>query len=176
MAQSTSVDGTPLGDMISLVSVLQEPTLARIYSSVRQTEDATVGELVEAVSVPERTAYEYVNTLVESGFLEPTTEGRPIRYRAKDIEFTLQTPDGTRQVTSELVDAVGRRETNEDIDIYIERHGIDGLATALQYTRDYVAGTVTHRIMARELDISPLEASIILQALRDVVETATQCE
>ena len=67
------------------------------------------------------------------------------------------------------VDAVGRRETNADIDTYIDRHGVAGLATALTYAVARERGEVTHRLMAEDLDISPLAAEMILQALRPVV-------
>lgn len=37
-----------------------------------------------------------------------------------------------------MIEAVARRETDEDIDTYIKRHGLDGLAVALEYAREYV--------------------------------------
>lgn len=79
--------------------------------------------------------------------------------------------DGDREytITPALIDAVGRRETDDDIDTYIDRHGIAGLATALTYAVAREHGKVTHRLMARDLDISPLSAEIVLQALRPVV-------
>jgi hypothetical protein len=68
-----------------------------------------------------------------------------------------------------LVDAVGRRDGNDDIDAYTDRHGIAGLATALTYAVARERGEVTHQLMARDLDISPLEAEVIFGALRPVV-------
>ena len=79
---------------------------------------------------------------------------------ARDREYTI---------TPALIDAVGRRETNADIDTYIDRHGVAGLATALTYAVARERGEVTHRLMADDLDISPLAAEMILQALRPVV-------
>ena len=52
--------------------------------------------------------------------------------------------------------------------------GIDGLAVALEYAAEYVDGTVNHRLAARELDLSPLKAEIILQALEPVVTEYTE--
>lgn len=162
--------GTPLGDMISLVELIREPTLARIYTHVRRSGASTVATIAEELDVPERTVYDYVDTLDDAGFLHATTDTRPVKYAASDIELTLQTDDDVREITPAFVEAIARRDIDDDIDVYVEKHGVDGLATALDYAREYVDGTVNHRIMARELDISPLEASIILQALRDVVE------
>jgi hypothetical protein len=58
--------------------------------------------------------------------------------------------------------------TLEDIDVCIERRGLNGLTVALEYADKYVDGTVTHRIAARELDPSPFESDIILQVLESV--------
>jgi hypothetical protein len=52
-----------------------------------------------------------------------------------------------------------RRETSENIQLFLDRHGVSGLATALEYARDYVQGRVNARIMAREQDLPVLEAS-----------------
>ncbi len=56
-----------------------------------------------------------------------------------------------------------------EIDTYIDRHGVAGLATSLTYAVARERGEVTHRLMAKNLDISPLAAEMILQALRLVV-------
>lgn len=101
--------------------------------------------------------------------MRKTRNERPYEFTAEPISLTLTTDGETRTITAELVDAVGRRETDADVDRYLERHGVDGLATALEYAHEYVDGTVNHRIMARELDLSPLEAEVVLQALEPVV-------
>ena len=58
---------------------------------------------------------------------------------------------------------------NADVDTYIDRHGVAGLATALTDAVARERGEVTHRLMAEDLDISSLAAEMILQALRPVV-------
>jgi len=126
---------------------------------------------MEALDLAQGTAYTYVNQLVDTGVLEATTDGQPRTYTTRDIDLTITTTDSGREytITAALIDAVGRRTTDEDIDTYINRHGIAGLATALTYAVDRERGDVTHRTMASDLDISPLAAEIILQALRPIV-------
>ena len=84
---------------------------------------------------------------------------------------TVTAADDDREytITPTLIAAIGRRTTDDDIDTYIDRHGIAGLATALTYAVARERGEVTHRLMAQDLDVSPLAAEIILQALRPVV-------
>lgn len=170
MSQSTAPGGTPpLEQLRTLVDLLENPTLARIYIYVLENDEATVENLITDLDLPQGTTYDYIGKLEESGLITKTREERPYEFAAEPLSITLTTDGEARTITAELVDAVGRREIVEDIDVYLDRHGIDGLATALEYAHEYVDGTVNHRIMARELDLSPLEAEIILQALEPVV-------
>lgn len=76
---------------------------------------------------------------------------------------------GTRDVVSGSVAGRDRRTTNENLRLYRDRHGVAGLATALEYARDYVRGRTNARVVARELDIPVLEAETVLQELREVL-------
>lgn len=144
---------------------LDTPALARLYAHILRHGPVTVSEIVDQLDVPQGTGYDYVQKLETTGLAEKTREQRPYEYDAEPITLTLLTDGETQTTTPVLIAAVARREVNEDIDVYIERHGLDGLTAALEYAFEYVDGTVTHRIAARELDISPLEAEIVLQAL-----------
>ncbi|MDQ2055289.1 helix-turn-helix domain-containing protein [Halobellus sp. H-GB7] len=168
---SNRANGDVIRDFLSVADLLEEPQLAQLYAYVAREEEATVQEVMDALDLAQGTAYTYVNRLVDAGVLETTTDEQPRTYVARDIELTVTAADGGREytITPALIDAVGRRATDADIDTYIDRHGIAGLATALTYTVDRERGEITHRLMARDLDISPLAAEIILQALRPVV-------
>jgi hypothetical protein len=170
MAHSTTrPGGAPIEQMRTIVDLLENPALAAIYTCVLSAGTATVDDLLAELDVPQGTAYDYVRKLETAGLLRKTREERPYLYEAEPLSVTLTTDDDTRTVTPALIDAVARRVDDGDIDVYVERHGVDGLATALDYAREYVDGTVNHRIAARELDLSALEAEIILQALEAVV-------
>ena len=167
---SNRADGDVIRDFLSVADLLEKPQLAQLYAHLARQGDATVQELMDALDLPQGTAYTYVNRLVDAGVIEATTDDQPRTYVARDINLTVTAADGAREytITPALIDAVGRRATDDDIDTYIDRHGIAGLATALTYTVDRERGKVTHRLMARDLDISPLAAEIILQALHSV--------
>jgi len=123
------------------------------------------------------TAYSYVNRLVDTGVVEVTQTEQPRQYAANEIDLTVTaSKDRQYTITPALIDAVGRRETNDDIDTYIDRHGVAGLATALTYAVARERGEMTHRLMAQDLDISPLAAEIILQALGPVVDEYYEIE
>ncbi|MFC6992420.1 helix-turn-helix domain-containing protein [Haladaptatus sp. GCM10025707] len=171
MAHSPPQPGRPpIGQLQTVVDLLETPALARIYLYAYQHGPVTVAELVAELAIPQGTAYDYVQKLDAAGFIKKTRDQRPFEYDAEAVSLTLSTNGETQTITPALIAAAARRSENGDIDVYIERHGLDGLAVALTYASEYVEGTVNSRIAARELDLSPLEAEIILQALEPVAE------
>jgi len=169
MAQSSLAATPPIQQVRTVLDLLETPALARIYAYTLRRRSVTVPELVDALDVPQGTAYEYVRRLESADLLSTERSSRPHEYEAEPLSVTLSSGDETRTITPELVEAVARRTDDEDIDLYVDRHGIDGLASALEYARQRVEGSTTHRIAARELDVPPVEAEIILQALEPVV-------
>ncbi|WP_254533521.1 winged helix-turn-helix domain-containing protein [Natrinema gelatinilyticum] len=169
MAHSPPRSGQPpIQQLQTVADLLETPTLARIYAHILHHDLVTVSEIVDELDIPQGTAYDYIQKLETAGLVEKTREQRPYEYDAESISLTLSTNGETQTITPTLIAAIARRAEDDDIDVYIERHGLDGLAVALEYAYEYVDGTVNHRIAARELDLSPLEAEIILQALEPV--------
>jgi len=168
---SNRADGDIVRDFLSVADLLEEPQLAQLYAYLAQEGEATVQDVMEDLNLAQGTAYSYVNRLVDTDVVEVTKDEQPRQYAAHAIGLTVTTTAGDREytITPALIDAVGRRETNADIDTYIDRHGVAGLATALTYAVARERGEVTHRLMADDLEISPLAAEMILQALRPVV-------
>ena len=168
---SHRADGDIVRDFLSVADLLEEPQLAQLYAYLARDGEATVSDVMDDLDHAQGTAYSYVDRLGDAGVVEVTDDDQPRRYSAREIDLTVTTPAGDREytITPALIDAVGRRETNADIDTYIDRHGVAGLATALTYAVARERGEVTHRLMADDLDISPLAAEMILQALRPVV-------
>lgn len=168
MSKTAPDRATPLGDTLSVARLVRQPRLARVYTHLHEAGPATVAETTAALELPERTVYDDVETLRESGFVSGDG-GRPARYEAESIDLVVGSGDERRRVDATLVAAVARSETDDDLATFRDRHGIDGLAVALDHAREYVAGETNHRLVARGMDVSPLEASIVLQALRPVV-------
>ena len=168
---SHRADGDIVRDFLSVADLLEEPQLAQLYAYLARDGEATVSDVMDDLDHAQGTAYSYINRLGDAGVVDVTEDDQPRRYSAREIDLTVTTPAGDRAytITPALIDAVGRRETNADIDTYIDRHGVAGLATALTYAVARERGEVTHRLMADDIDISPLAAEMVLQALRPVV-------
>ncbi|MFP8890817.1 helix-turn-helix domain-containing protein [Natrialbaceae archaeon A-CW2] len=174
---SNRADGDIVRDFLSIADLLEEPQLAQVYAYLSREKEATVQEVMDELELAQGTAYSYVNQLVDAGIVEMTYDGQPRRYTAREIDLTVTDADGREYtIAPALIDAVGRRETNGDVDTYIDRHGVAGLATALTYAVARERGETTHRLMADDLDISPLAAEMILQALRPVVHEYYEIE
>ncbi|MWV39826.1 helix-turn-helix domain-containing protein [Natrialba sp. INN-245] len=174
---SDRASGEVIQDFLTVADLLEEPQLARLYTYLWLEGEATVRELMDELDLPQGSAYTYVNRLTDAGVLEMVTDEQPRMYAAIEIDLTLTVAsDQEYTITPALIDAVGRRASNEDIDAYLERHGIGGLGTALSYAVGREQGETTHRLMARDLEMSPLEAEIILQALRPVVHDHLEIE
>jgi DNA-binding MarR family transcriptional regulator len=163
-------EGEIVRDFLSIADLLEQTQLARIYAYLYREGETTVSEIIDALDLSQGTAYTYVNQLADAGVLTPTTDSQPQRYAAVEIELTL-TVDGDREYTISpaLIAAVARRATDDTIDSYIDRRGVHGLATALTHTIAREHGKTTHRLVADDLEISELEAELILQALRPIV-------
>ena len=157
-------DGDIIRDFLSVANLLKESQLAQLYAYLVHEDEATVQDVIEDLELSQGTAYSNVNRLVDAGVIEVTHDEQPRRYAAREIDLTVTTAAGDREytITPALIDAVGRAETNDDIDTYVDRHGVAGLATALTYAVARERGEVTHRLMAEDLDISPLAVEMIL--------------
>lgn len=174
MAKSSSrSDQPPFQQLRVVVDLLESPTLARLYVYVLENNGATVADIVSDLDIPQGTAYDYVGTLEQTGLVTKVCEQRPYKYEAVPVSLTFTTDGSPRTITPALIAAIAHREEDEDLDVFIDRHGLDALAEVLTYANEYVEGTVNHRITARELDLSPLEAEIILQALEPIAKKYT---
>ncbi|ACM58789.1 sugar-specific transcriptional regulator TrmB [Halohasta litchfieldiae] len=174
---SKQATGNIVRDFLSVADLLEEPQLAQLYTYLAHEGKATVQDVIDDLGLAQGTAYSYVNRLVDTGVVEVTQTEQPRQYAANEIDLTVTaSKDRQYTITPALIDAVGRRETNDDIDTYIDRHGVAGLATALTYAVARERGEMTHRLMAQDLDISPLAAEIILQALGPVVDEYYEIE
>lgn len=168
MAQSSTGSDRPLRQLRTVADLIETPALARIYAYTERNGPVTVGDIVEQTGIPQGTAYDYIDRLETAGLLQRVNESRPHEYNADAISLSISVDGTTTTVTPALVAAIARAEDDDDIGVYVDRHGLDGLAEALACAFERVDGTLTHRIVAQELDLSPLEAEIILQALEPI--------
>jgi hypothetical protein len=159
----------PLETMLAVSDVIRNRRYAAVYARILELGTPTVEEVAAGLDSSTTTVYEDVNHLSEVGIVERVTETQPHRYRARSVEMTVQEAGEMYQVSPTLLVALARTESDDDIGLYLDRNGTAGLATAVEYARDYVRGKTNARVMAREENIPVLEAETVLQALREIV-------
>lgn len=169
MPKAVSPSAHPLDAMLAVSDIITNRRYAALYSRVLELGTPTVEEIADGVESSTTTVYEDVDHLTEAEILERVTDTQPHRYSARPIEVTVRANDETYRVTPTLVVALARAQSNENLRLYLDRHGVAGLATAVEYARTYVRGQTNARLMARELDIPVLEAETTLQELREIV-------
>lgn len=161
-----------VNDLLSVVTLVTEPDLARLYTYILQHGPVEVESIKADLDLPHSTAYKYVGRLEEMGVLMRHEDERPTAVTVESIHVQLETEHGTVAVTPVLVDAIGRQVDNNDIRVFVERQGIPKFAAALHYTHRVNAGELTQRIAANKLGVHPIEGMTVITALQEVVEEA----
>ena len=169
MAESAISHSHPLDTMLAVSDVIRNDRLAKLYARVLELDSPTIEELSEGIESSTTTIYEDIKHLVEIDLLERVTETQPYRYQASQVDMTIQAGGEAFQITPTLLVALAERQSNENIGLYIDRNGVSGLATAIEYARAYTQSKMNARIMAREQDIPVLEAETILQELQEII-------
>jgi DNA-binding transcriptional ArsR family regulator len=159
----------PVGDLLSVAALVEEPRLAQVYTHLLRSGPTTVEGLVEELDVAQSTAYSDAGTLVELGVVTREESERPNRFSAEGLALTLRSGGAEYTVTATLIAALARRSADPDLELFVERHGIERLAAALEYAIPYTDGEMSERVAARELGLQAVEGITILQTLREVV-------
>lgn len=160
----------PLNRMLALSDLISHRRLAEVYTRIFELGTPTIEEIAAGLDSSRTTVYEDVNRLSDLDLIERVSETQPHNYRAADVSMTIQTESDSYELTPAVIVALGKSQANDILGLYVDRHGVSGLGTALEYARAYRRGRMTARIMARDQDITVLEAETILQELRDVLQ------
>lgn len=169
MPEAVTPSSHPLDTMLAVSDVITNRRYPTLYARVLDLGTPTVEEIATGLESSTTTVYEDVDQLSEYGLLERVTETQPHRYSVRPVEVTVRADGDECQISPTLIVALARARSNENLRLFLDRHGIASLATAVDYTRTYVRGQTNARHMARKLEIPVLEAETTLQELREIV-------
>ncbi len=161
-------------DLLAYTDLVTTPPLARLYSFVGRDGPVTIDTIKEELGMPHSTAYKYVGDLEQRGILTRNDDDTPATVEVDPISVRLETEAGTTVATPVLVDAVARQSEIEEIELFVDRHGLPKLAAALDYTERIVEGDLTQGQAADELDVHRIEGSTVFAALNDVIQAAPE--
>lgn len=150
--------------------LLGTPDLARFYTDLLINSPTTVTAVRDRQGFSKSTAYKYANTLAELGVAEELDEyedGSSL-WRADAVSGDW-TDETTLELGPAMVAVYGATGVDEDLDLFVDRHGKAALAPAILATIDYLMGDTTRRGVADELGVPAVEGIAATQAIERIL-------
>nr|WP_233340516.1 hypothetical protein [Haloprofundus sp. MHR1] len=150
--------------------LLGTPDLARFYTDLLINSPTTVTAARERQGFSKSTAYKYANTLAELGVAEELDE-----YKAGSALWRADPVSGdwTDEMTLELgptiIAVYGATSVDDDLELFVDRHGKAALAPAIMVTITYLQGKKTRRGVADELGVPAVEAIAVTQSIERII-------
>lgn len=162
-------DTGPIVGIPTFTELLENPALAALYTSIRQSSTATGPELVETTPVSKKTMYEYLRKLERAGLITETgTDGGTSVYEAEEFELTLTIRDIEVSITPELVAVVAHEDEYAVIDRVLEDHGLVTFALAHDLVKAHSEGEITIRQIVTLTQLSPGTTYDLVDALYEI--------
>ena len=150
--------------------LLQTPELARFYTDLLINSPTTITAVRDRQELSKSTAYKYANTLAELGVATEldTYEDGSTLWQADAISgnWTDQT---TIELGPVIIAVYGTTSVDDDLDLFVDRHGKPALAPAVMATIVYLNGEATRRGVGETLDIPSVEAIAVTQAIERII-------
>lgn len=149
--------------LIAATTLLQAPRLARSYIYICYYGPATIQDLIDHLDIARATAYDDVNRLESLGVVNRDESTRPHELTAIPFAFI---DDGEIAITPTVIHAVALSELDEDVAYVRNRYSTTRLVEALRLAGEHFAGSLTQRMAADELGVTPAEGIAITYALQ----------
>ncbi|MXV60984.1 hypothetical protein GS429_02700 [Natronorubrum sp. JWXQ-INN-674] len=148
--------------------LLYRPELAVFYTDMLLNSPTTVGESVERVHLSSSAAHNYAKILQQLGAAEQLDERREraILWKAKPVSGMW---NGEEPIGPVMIAVYGAIELNEDIELFVERHGKPKLSSAIAQTIEYLRGNTSRRGAADALAVPAVEGIAVTQAIEKIV-------
>lgn len=147
----------------TLVQLLNQPALTRVYVYVCYWGPTSPPEVTDDLDLSKSTAYEYIDRLVDLGLVERDDSTRPQQLTAEPVILVEQYVPII--VTPTVLHAFALQEIDEDVQYFVDRHGLGKLVAALRGAGLHYADRMTQRMVAGEIDVRDSEAMMIIYAL-----------
>jgi len=150
--------------------LLGTPELARFYTDLLINSPTTVTAARERQDFSKSTAYKYANTLAELGVAEELDEyedGSAL-WRADPVSGNWS-DETTLELGPVIVAVYGATSVDDDLELFVDRHGKAALAPAVTATIEFLKGNTTRRGVAEDLDVPPVEAIAVTQAIERII-------
>jgi hypothetical protein len=150
--------------------LLSTPELARFYTDLLINSPTTVIAARERQEFSKSTAYKYANTLAELGVaaeLDEYEDGSAL-WQANPVNGNW-TDETTLELGPVIIAVYGATSVDDDLELFVDRHGKAALAPAVTATINYLKGNTTRRGIADDLGVPAVEAIAVTQAIERIV-------
>ncbi|WP_206335505.1 hypothetical protein [Natronolimnobius sp. AArcel1] len=155
-------------EFFTIHELLHRPELAVFYTDMLLHSPTTVGESVERVPLSSSAAHNYAKSLQQLGAAEQLDEKRERAHlwEAKSVSGMW---NGVEPIGPAMIAVYGAIELNEDIQLFVDRHGKSKLSSAIAQTIEYLRGNTSRRGAADALGVPAVEGIAITQAIEKIV-------
>ncbi|OYR81082.1 transcriptional regulator [Halorubrum ezzemoulense] len=155
----------------TFTELLENPSLASLYTSIQRLETATGPELVELTNVSKKTVYDYLHKLEQAGLISKVgNDAGAVIYTAEAFELTVTVRKTEVSITPELIEVIAQKAEFPVIKRVLEDHGIVTFALAYDLVNAHSEGNVTIRQIASLTDLSAGTAYDIVEALYSILD------
>lgn len=163
-------------DLRPVFMLLEKPELAELYHRLEEGP-ATIPGILSTLGVGKTAAYKYVVLLQKAGLVVRTgaRDGSAL-YVATDFEVKVTVGDQTVTITPEVVRLLAERDSNPEIDRFVEQNGVAVLSKFVELAHRYANGEMTHRAMAEILDVSRAAAFDMLEEALPILDIVPEAE
>jgi len=150
--------------------LLSTPELARFYTDLLINSPTTIPAARKRQNFSKSTGYKYANTLAELGIAEELDEyenGSSL-WRVDPISGSW-IDETTIELGPVLIAVYGATSVDDDLQLFVDRHGRAALAPAIIATVEYLKGNTTRRGVATDIGVPAVEAIAVTQAIERVV-------
>lgn len=166
----TSDSGSAARRFFAIQELLATSEFARFYTGFFINSPTTVPAARERQSFSKSTAYKYVNKLEELGIAEELDqhENGSNLWRTKSV-VGVWNADATVEFGPTVIAVYGASSVDDDLELFIDRHGKAAIALAIVETIEYLEGKTTRRGVADALDVPAVEGIAVSQVIEGVI-------
>jgi len=155
----------------TFAELLENPSLASLYTSIRRSATATGPDLVELTTVSKKTVYDYLHKLEQAGLISKVgDDGGTAVYTAEEFELTVTVRETEVTVTPELIEVIAQKNDYPAIERVLEDYGIVTFALAYDLVNAHSKGNVTIRQIASLTDLLPGTAYDLVESLYSILD------
>ena len=150
--------------------LLRTPELARFYTDLLINSPTTITAARDRQDFSKSTAYKYANTLAELGIaaeLDKYENGSAL-WRADPVSGNW-TDETTLELGPVIIAVYGAISVDDDLELFVDRHGKAALAPAITATMEYLKGNTTRRGVADDIGVPAVEAIAVTQAIEPII-------